>query len=78
MAGILTAGQRGDAAGHSVPGHCWIVSHRSWYNKVLILPDDLLLLVVDDEVPGLLQPHGGAGGPGEVQPPGPGTLIPPH
>ena len=45
---------------------------------LLILPDDLLLLVVDDEVPGLLQPHGGAGGAGEVQTPGPGALVPPH
>ena len=45
---------------------------------MLCSPDDLLLLVVDDEVPGLLQPHGGAGGAGEVQTPGPGALVPPH
>ena len=56
----------------------WIASQGSWNNKVLILPDDLLLLVVDDEVPGLLQPHGGAGGPGEVQTSGARALIPPH
>ena len=39
-------------------------------------PDDLLGLVVDDEVPRGLEPHGGAGGPGGVQTLGPGTFIP--
>ena len=39
-------------------------------------PDDLLGLVIDDEVPGGLEPHGGAGGPGGVQALGPRTFIP--
>ena len=40
-------------------------------------PDDLLGPVVDDEVPGRLQPHGAAGGPGHEQTLGAGALVPP-
>ena len=40
-------------------------------------PDDLLGPVVDDEVPGRLQPHGAAGGSSHEQTLGTGALVPP-
>lgn len=47
-------------------------AHRAGHGE----PHDLLSLVVDDEVPGGLEPHGGAGGPGGVQALGAGAFIP--